>query len=131
MGPSITRPGGRWGLAVALGAALIFSACGGDGDAGGSKSSEGKETEGAGGTPVAITNFVYEPQELQVAPGTKVTWTNKDSAPHNVQDLSDLNITISPDLLEGYTFSITYEKPGSYPYNCSLHPYMTGTIKVA
>ena len=59
--------------AVALGAALILSACGGDG---GSKAEDGKAAEaeeGAGGTPVTITNFVYEPQELQVAPGTKVT----------------------------------------------------------
>ena len=131
MGPSIPRPGGRWGLAVALGVVLIFSACGGDGDTGGSDAADGKEVEGAGGTPVAITNFMYEPQELEVTPGTKVTWTNKDSATHTVQDLSDRNIPISPDLLEGYTFSITYEKPGSYPYNCRLHTYMTGTVNVA
>lgn len=125
--------GGRRALAGALGVVLIFSACGGGGGskAADGKAAEGEEAEGAGGTPVAITNFVYEPQELQVTPGTKVTWTNKDSATHDVQDLSDLDIPISPDLLEGYTFSITYEKPGSYPYNCSLHPFMTGTVKVA
>ena len=133
MGHSIARPGGRWGLAFGLGAALIFSAlifsaCGGDEGRG---TAEGEEAEGGGGTPVAITNFAYEPQELQVAPGTKVTWTNKDSATHTVQDLSELDRPISPDLLEGYSFSITYEKPGSYPYNCGRHPFMTGTIKVA
>jgi plastocyanin len=113
--------------AIALGAALIFPACGGDG---GSKTAEGEEPERASGTPVAITNFMYEPQEIQVPPGTKVTWTNKDSAPHDVQDLSELKIPVSPELLQGYAFSITYEKPGSYPYNCSLHPFMTGTVKV-
>ena len=128
MGHSIARPGGRWGLAVAVGVALALSACGGDD--GGKKAEEGKESEGASGTPVAITNFLYEPQELQVTPGTKVTWTNKDSAPHDVQDLSELKIPISPELLQGYAFSITYEKPGSYPYNCSLHTFMTGIVKV-
>jgi plastocyanin len=125
--------GRRWGPAVALGVVLILSGCGGDG---GSKAADGKAAERdaaevRGGTPVAITNFVYEPQELQVPPGTKVTWTNKDSAPHDVQDLSDLKIPISTELLEGYSFSITYEKPGTYPYNCSLHPFMTGTVKVS
>ena len=115
--------------AVALGATLIFAACGGDG--GSKEAAQGEEAEVASGTPVAITNFMYEPQELQVPPGTKVTWTNKDSAPHDVQDLSDLKIPISPELLQGYKFSITYRMPGSYPYNCSLHPYMTGTVKVA
>ena len=28
MGHTIARPGGRWGLAVALSGVLIFSACG-------------------------------------------------------------------------------------------------------
>jgi plastocyanin len=124
--------GGRSGLAVALGVVLILSGCGDEGnEAANGKAAERDEAEVRGGTPVAITNFMYEPQEIQVTPGTKVTWTNKDSAVHTVQDLSDLNIRTSPDLLEGYTFSITYKEPGSYPYNCKLHPYMTGTVKVA
>jgi plastocyanin len=130
MGRSVVQWGGRWGLALLLGVGLILSACGGDADAGGSNAAEGQDAEGAAGTPVTIANFVYEPQEVQVAPGTKVTWTNKDSAIHNVQDLSDLNIPISRHLPQDYKYSIRYDKPGSYPYNCSLHPYMTGTVKV-
>lgn len=130
MGHSIARSGGRWGLAVTLGVVLILSACGDDADTAGREAAEGKEAEGAGGTAVAIVNFLFEPQEVQVSPGTKVTWTNKDSAPHNVQDLSDLNIPIGREMAEGHKFSITYEKPGSYPYVCGLHPYMTGTVKV-
>lgn len=116
----------RWRTAaIALGVALILSACGDDG---GDEAED--EPESTPGTPVAITNFAYEPKELQIPPGTKVTWTNKDSATHDVQDLSDLKIPRSPELLSGYSFSIRYEKPGTYPYNCSLHPYMTGTVKV-
>jgi plastocyanin len=114
-------------VVAALGAALILSACGSDDR----RAADDEEAESAGGTPVAITNFAFEPQELQVAPGTKVKWTNKDSATHSVQDLSELNRPISPDLLAGYSFSITYEKPGTYPYNCGRHSYMTGTVKVA
>lgn len=124
MGRSIAR----WGLAVALGIALISSACGDEASNDADRAED--DAEVAGGTPVAITNFVYEPQELTVAPGTKVTWTNKDSAPHNVQDISELNIRISIDLKQGETFSITYQNPGSYSYICSLHPFMTGTVKV-
>jgi plastocyanin len=129
MGRSTARPGARWGLAVALGGVLIFSACGGD-DGEADKSAKGEEADTAPGTPVGIVNFLYDPQEIQVAPGTKVTWTNKDTAPHNVQDLSDLNLPISRDLAQGESFSITYEKPGSYPYVCGLHTWMTGTVKV-
>jgi plastocyanin len=132
MGRFIVRRGGRWGcLAAALGVVLIFSGCGGGGgsDAGGKATEEDKAD--APGTPVKIVNFLFDPQELQVSPGTKVTWTNEDDAAHNIQDLSDLNTPISTDLEKGQRFSITYEKPGSYPYVCGLHTYMTGTVKVA
>jgi len=133
MGRSLLRSGGRRGLAVGLGVVLLFSACGGGGgggDGAAAKSAEAEDAKDAKGTPVAITNFLFEPAELQVPPGTKVTWTNMDDAPHNVQDLSDLNKPLSRDLNKGETFSITYEKPGDYPYLCQLHTYMTGTIKV-
>jgi plastocyanin len=27
-------------------------------------------------------------------------------------------------------FSYTFSKPGTYPYFCSVHPHMTGTVVV-
>jgi plastocyanin len=135
MGDSILRRG-RCGLAIGLGAVLIFSACGSGGGSNDAKSKQesttGKvqgATETAPGT-VAIINFEFAPKELSVPAGTKVTWTNKDDTPHNVQDLSELNTPISSDLPQGSTFSITYPKPGTYAYVCGLHTYMTGTVKV-
>jgi plastocyanin len=123
--------GGRWALAVSLGCALILSACGSAaGDSAAAKVADTKKEDSAAGTAVNIANFLYEPQEITVAAGTKVTWTNQDDAPHNVQDLSELNTPISKDLNKGDTFSITYPKAGSYSYVCALHTYMTGTVKV-
>ena len=29
------------------------------------------------------------------------------------------------------SFSVTFEKPGTYNYICSVHPWMVGTIKVS
>jgi plastocyanin len=137
MGLSGYRSGGRWGLAVSLGVVLVLSSCGADAESetAGGKTSEGKAAEGteaksAGGTAVAIANFVFSPQDVEVPTGTKVTWTNEDDAPHNVQDLSELNTPISKDLNKGDRFSITYPKPGTYPYVCGLHTYMTGNVKV-
>ena len=136
MGDSILRRG-RCGLAIGLGGVLIFSACGGSG---GSKEARPKQVQGnntqvlgateTAGTAVAIVNFAFDPKDLEVPAGTKVTWTNKDDAPHSVQDLSSLNTPISPDMQQGATFSITYTKPGTYAYGCGLHTYMTGTVKV-
>jgi hypothetical protein len=28
------------------------------------------------------------------------------------------------------TFTVTFEKPGTYEYLCALHPWMTGTVSV-
>ena len=119
----------RYRQLVAVGAlALIGVACGG-GDEG---TSATEEPEGAAaGTPeVVIENFQFVPQEIEVAEGTTVTWTNQDEVAHTVQDEGDL-FPESEDLAQGQTFSFTYERAGSFPYICGIHPYMKGTVTVS
>ncbi|GAA3001468.1 cupredoxin domain-containing protein [Actinokineospora diospyrosa] len=82
----------------------------------------------AGGTTVEIKNFTFTPQQLTVAVGTTVTWTFADTAKHNVK-ATDRSFS-SNDLSDGATFTHTFDKPGEFPYICSLHQYMTGTITV-
>ena len=36
------------------------------------------------GAQVSIDNFTFSPAELTVAPGTEVTWTNRDDIPHTI-----------------------------------------------
>jgi plastocyanin len=33
-------------------------------------------------------------------------------------------------LLPGASFSRRFDQPGTYDYNCSVHPYMTGRVVV-
>jgi plastocyanin len=33
-------------------------------------------------------------------------------------------------LSSGATFEFTFDEPGTYPYFCSIHPSMTGTVEV-
>jgi len=33
-------------------------------------------------------------------------------------------------LLPGATFSRRFDRPGTYDYNCAVHPYMTGRVVV-
>jgi plastocyanin len=78
---------------------------------------------------VSIQNFAFVPQTITVAPGTTVVWTQKDSAPHTVT--SDTGAwPASAQLSTGQTFSFTFTKVGTYPYHCSVHPYMTGKVIV-
>jgi plastocyanin len=79
---------------------------------------------------VSIVNFEFRPQKLTVKAGTKVTWTNQDTAVHSIKDTSPLATPVSKDLAKGDTFSISYDKAGSYSYICGIHNYMTGSVEV-
>lgn len=80
---------------------------------------------------VVMQNFAFNPASLSVKVGTKVTWTNSDSAPHTVVSDPNGNMFNSQTLQEGDSFSFTFDKVGSFPYHCSIHPDMRGTIVVA
>ncbi len=77
---------------------------------------------------VLIKGFAFSPQTLTVPPGTTVTWKNLDDEPHTVRG-ADAQIR-SDALDQGETYSVRFEKPGTYKYGCSIHPQMSGTIVV-
>ena len=86
-----------------------------------------------GGAPrakreVTIDNFTFGKDAVVVAPGTEVTWVNRDDMPHTV--VADDKSFSSPPLDTGDRFSHTFDKPGTYDYYCSLHPKMTGRVVV-
>jgi len=78
-------------------------------------------------TEVTIDNFTFSPAELTVKVGTTVTWKNHDDIPHTVVSAGKFRSkTLDTD--DGYSF--TFTAAGGYNYFCSLHPHMTGMIKV-
>ena len=76
---------------------------------------------------VKIDNFTFEPALLTVKVGTTVTWKNRDDIPHTVVSAGKFR-SKAMDTDDSYSF--TFTAAGDYPYFCSLHPHMTGTIKV-
>jgi plastocyanin len=117
--------GGMWDRMGDMGGMM-----GGDRTMGG-RSGRGDETTGtaSGQGKVRIADFVYEPSALEVTPGTDVTWTNEDGAPHTAtaQD----SIFDTGRLNKGESAEITFERPGTYEYICTFHPYMEGRIVVS
>jgi plastocyanin len=75
---------------------------------------------------VTIVNFAFSPAAVTVPAGTTLTWTNNDSAPHDISG-GPLH---SPTLSRGQTWSYTFSKAGTYGYICSIHPNMTGSVTV-
>ena len=77
---------------------------------------------------IAIKGFAYAPQTLTVPVGTTVNWKNLDDEPHTVRG-ADEQIR-SNALDQNETYSVKFDKPGTYKYGCSIHPKMSGTIVV-
>jgi plastocyanin len=76
---------------------------------------------------VTIDNFTFSPVELKVKVGDTVTWTNHDDIPHTVVSAGKFR---SKTMDTDNAFSFTFTSAGDYKYFCSLHPHMTGMIKV-
>ena len=82
----------------------------------------------AANAEVKIDNFSFGPQEITVAVGTTVTWTNRDDIPHTVVSTEGVFKSKVLDTDEKYSF--TFSKAGTFPYFCSIHPKMTGKVVV-
>ncbi len=77
---------------------------------------------------VSITGFKFVPADVTVNVGDTITWTNADGASHTVESAD--GVIESDELFKGDTFSMTFDKAGSHPYICGLHPSMKGTVTV-
>ena len=77
---------------------------------------------------VAIDGAVFAPPTMTVAAGDTVVWVNKDPYPHTAT--SKEGGFDSKELGEGKRFRFVAKKKGEFPYICSLHPTMKGTLTV-
>jgi plastocyanin len=94
-------------------------------------STAGAAVAPATGDTVTIQNFAFAPQTLTVKAGTKVTWTNNDSAPHTVTSTDGPSTGAattaqfdSGQMASGDSFSFTFTKAGTYYYECTIHAAM-------
>jgi plastocyanin len=65
---------------------------------------------------------------LVVAVGTTVTWTNNDSIAHN--SVSNTGVWNSGTLGPGQSFQFRFTTAGTFPYTCTFHAGMVGTVTV-
>src|SRR3954468_17699945 len=79
---------------------------------------------------VSIDNFTFAPPVLTIARGTRVTWTNHDDIPHTVTSSQDPAHMRSPVLDTAEAYSLTFDRPGTYGFFCSLHPHMQSQVVV-
>lgn len=130
-------------LAELSAAILILAACGG----GGTSTATGAPATSAptaaaaapapaaaAGSAVTVQGFKFGPQSLEVAVGTKVTWTNTDGTAHTTTSGTPSakdGKWDGPLPGSGGTFSFTFAQAGTFAYFCSIHPTtMAGTVVV-
>ena len=75
-----------------------------------------------------MTTTAYAPNPIAVSVGGTVTWTNNDSITHT--SVADAGAWNSGTIAPGGTFKMTFAAAGSFPYHCSIHPGMVGTVTV-
>jgi plastocyanin len=83
---------------------------------------------GAAANDIDIVDFGFSPKNLTVAVGTSVTWGNTGQANHTTT--SDTALWDSGTLSPSQTFSRTFATAGVFPYHCTIHTGMIGTITV-
>jgi plastocyanin len=70
----------------------------------------------------------FSPNPVEVKVGEIVTWINNDSGRHTITSKDG---TFDSGVMgKGQSFSFTFDKAGQYPYFCSPHPGMVGTVVV-
>ena len=70
----------------------------------------------------------YVPNPITVSQGAVITWSNIDAATHDMA--SDTGAWDSGRIAPNGSFNFTFATKGTFPYHCSIHPSMTGTIVV-
>jgi plastocyanin len=118
-------------LAAAAIVAALTTACGSSSSttqaSGSASASENSATEVAGPT-LTIANMAFG-QPLTVAPGAQINIANNDTVEHSVT--SDTAGAFDQDVDGNEKATLTApSQPGEYPFHCSYHPNMKGTLIV-
>jgi plastocyanin len=133
-------------LALSLFALLALSACASDGGTAATGATAPQPAESAaasapaaagggcatsseaGAVSVGIENFAYAPADVSAAVGETITWTNSDSAPHTAT--LDDGACDTGNIAQNASAGLVFDAAGTYPYHCTIHPNMKGTITI-
>ncbi len=75
-----------------------------------------------------LTTTAFSPNPINVSPGTTITWRNDDTVTHT--STSTTGVWDSGSLAPNASFSRTFPSAGTFPYLCTIHPNMVGTVNV-
>ena len=109
-----------WQRPIAWGVALLFVAVLGVGRA--------IQARAPSSYTVTIDAARFEPSLSVVRVGDMITWVNKDLVPHTAT--SRAGGFDSGPINPGKSWKYRARRAGDFPYICTLHPTMTGRLRV-
>lgn len=74
---------------------------------------------------VRVVDNGFDPADTEIAAGDTLTWTWQGDNDHNV-----VGDGFSSPVQRDGTFQHRFTTPGTYPYRCTLHGWMRGTVTV-
>jgi len=72
--------------------------------------------------------FFWAPANVTIAPGGTVTWTWNE--PVQVHNVAGANFPLKSGFEKSDTVSFKFDAPGTYAFDCEVHPGMSGTVVV-
>jgi len=81
-----------------------------------------------GAAVLKIAQYKFATDTVTITAGRTVVWVNDDVAEHTVT--FDGTEPGSPTIAPGGTFSHRFDKPGTYAYHCTPHPFMKAVVIV-
>jgi plastocyanin len=75
---------------------------------------------------VAMKNMKFSPPTIEIKKGDTVEWKNDDITPHTATSATFDSGSIASDA----AWQCTFKEAGNFPYTCTFHPVMKGTIIV-
>ncbi|HKB28566.1 MAG TPA: plastocyanin/azurin family copper-binding protein [Candidatus Limnocylindrales bacterium] len=88
------------------------------------------KSSAAGTVKAGVADFAFAPSTVTAKVGDVITWTNGGPASHTVT-VDNAPACDTGAIASGSTGSLTFSAAGSYPFHCSIHSSMKGTITIS
>lgn len=116
-------------LGLMLGLTMALGACSSTTPSADPHSADAPTSPAPATGTVRIADVTLTPRTIDVATGGTVTWHDDDLTAHQLVSLAP-NVMQSPRLEIGASYAQVFPSPGSYPYYCTIHNTMKGTVIV-
>ena len=76
---------------------------------------------------VSIAHFKFQPATVTIPRGSKVRFSNASGTAHTATRKGSFDTgRIKP----GKSASVTFSREGTFPFHCTIHPFMKGKVVV-